>query len=176
MGFPLIVLQSHCVDNEQVCPNIRLKSVRKNSSLNSSICQIIRLRSQTKDCGSDGYSRKDTEMQSKIKVLSLNIWGLVGISKNRQERINAFAEHLAFREVDFDFVFLQEVWSQADYQKLVDATKLILPYSHYFYSGVTGSGVCIFSKWPIIDIFAYKYNLNGYAHKIYHGDWFGGKV
>ncbi|XP_022690715.1 putative neutral sphingomyelinase isoform X1 [Varroa jacobsoni] len=116
------------------------------------------------------------EMLTKVKVLSLNLWGLVFVSKHRRDRVDALAEQLAFRETDFDYVFLQEVWSESDYRKICEATKLVLPYTHYFYSGVTGSGVCILSKWPIIDIFAYKYSLNGYAHKFYHGDWFGGKV
>ncbi|OQR74990.1 putative neutral sphingomyelinase-like [Tropilaelaps mercedesae] len=115
-------------------------------------------------------------MQTKAKVLSLNIWGLVAFSKHRKERVEALADLLAYKETDFDFVFLQEVWSEADYLKIVDSTRLVLPYCHYFHSGVTGSGVCLLSKWPIIDICAYKYNLNGYAHKFYHGDWFGGKV
>lgn len=115
-------------------------------------------------------------MLTKVKVLTLNCWGLVGFSKNRRERMDALEHILALNETDIDFVFLQEMWSEDDFQQLLVAVKHVLPYSHYFYSGVVGSGVCILSKWPIIDIIAFKYNLNGYAHKFYHGDWFGGKV
>ncbi|XP_022235257.1 putative neutral sphingomyelinase, partial [Limulus polyphemus] len=43
-------------------------------------------------------------------------------------------------------------------------------------SGVIGSGVCIFSRSCIIDTGSHAFSLNGYAHKIQHGDWFGGKV
>ncbi|XP_048579092.1 putative neutral sphingomyelinase isoform X2 [Nematostella vectensis] len=46
--------------------------------------------------------------------------------------------------------------------------------SHYK-SGVIGSGVCVFSRYPIIESFTYRYTLNGYMYKIAHGDWFGGK-
>lgn len=39
-----------------------------------------------------------------------------------------------------------------------------------------GSGLCIFSKYPIAETFQRRYSLNGYPHKIKHGDWFGGKA
>ncbi|XP_076311465.1 neutral sphingomyelinase isoform X3 [Tachypleus tridentatus] len=52
----------------------------------------------------------------------------------------------------------------------------VLPYSFYFHSGVVGSGVCILSRSRIIDTGSHAFSLNGYAHKIQHGDWFGGKV
>ena len=39
-----------------------------------------------------------------------------------------------------------------------------------------GSGVCVFSRYPIIDAFTYRYSLNGYMYNITHGDWFGGKA
>lgn len=42
-------------------------------------------------------------------------------------------------------------------------------------SGVLGSGLCVFSKWVIQDVFFHQWPLNGYIHKIHHGDWFGGK-
>lgn len=45
----------------------------------------------------------------------------------------------------------------------------------YFFSGVVGSGVCILSKHPIKETFFHQWSLNGYIHKIHHGDWFGGK-
>lgn len=44
------------------------------------------------------------------------------------------------------------------------------------FSGVIGSGVCVFSRFPIIDAFFYRYSLNGYMYNITHGDWFGGKA
>ena len=38
-----------------------------------------------------------------------------------------------------------------------------------------GSGLCVFSKIPIEETLFHKFDLNGYAHKVHHGDWFGGK-
>lgn len=43
-------------------------------------------------------------------------------------------------------------------------------------SGVIGSGVCVFSRYPIIDTFCYRYFPNGYMYAIHHADWFGGKA
>lgn len=43
------------------------------------------------------------------------------------------------------------------------------------FSGVLGSGVCILSRYPIHEVMFHKWPLNGYVHKIHHGDWFGGK-
>lgn len=113
-------------------------------------------------------------MEVDVRVLTLNCWGIVGISKHRVERMTAIANYLATTE--YDFVFLQEVWSQEDFKRIRKKAKHNLPYGHYFFSGVMGSGVCLFSKSPIVDTGLLKYNLNGYAHKIFHGDWFGGKV
>lgn len=44
-----------------------------------------------------------------------------------------------------------------------------------FFSGVAGSGLCILSKYPIISAFFHSWSVNGYVHRIQHGDWFGGK-
>lgn len=44
-----------------------------------------------------------------------------------------------------------------------------------FASGVFGSGLCILSKYPIISALFHSWAVNGYAHRIQHGDWFGGK-
>lgn len=49
------------------------------------------------------------------------------------------------------------------------------PFSFFLGSGVVGSGICILSRYPIYDVMFHKWPLNGYVHKIHHGDWFGGK-
>uniref|UniRef100_A0A1B0CW76 sphingomyelin phosphodiesterase n=2 Tax=Lutzomyia longipalpis TaxID=7200 RepID=A0A1B0CW76_LUTLO len=62
-----------------------------------------------------------------------------------------------------------------DYQYIKSQTELVLPYSHYFYSGVVGSGLCVLSAYPITAAFFHAWSVNGYVHRIQHGDWFGGK-
>jgi sphingomyelin phosphodiesterase 2 len=76
---------------------------------------------------------------------------------------------------DYDIISLQEVWSEYDYQKIKSRISSQFPYSHYFYSGVVGSGLCIFSRHKILNTFFHHWSVNGYVHKIQHGDWFGGK-
>ncbi|XP_063237511.1 putative neutral sphingomyelinase [Bacillus rossius redtenbacheri] len=108
-----------------------------------------------------------------LKVLTLNCWGIPVGSSHRAERMDAIADELAKEE--YDLVCLQEVWLQSDYRRIRERTSKQLPFSHYFYSGVLGSGVCILSKFPIDDVFFHQWPVNGYIHKIHHGDWFGGK-
>lgn len=43
------------------------------------------------------------------------------------------------------------------------------------FSGVTGSGLSIMSRYPFETFMFHQWSLNGYIHKIFHGDWFGGK-
>jgi sphingomyelin phosphodiesterase 2 len=57
-----------------------------------------------------------------------------------------------------------------------ESIKKNYPYSHHFKSGLNGSGCCIFSRHFIEDVFYHKYSLNGYPHRIFNGDWFGGKL
>ncbi|XP_005097465.1 sphingomyelin phosphodiesterase 2 [Aplysia californica] len=114
-------------------------------------------------------------MTTELKIFTLNCWGLPFpvICKNRPERINAIGDYL--KNGDFDVVFLQEIWVKSDFHILREKMKHTLPFSHYFYSGAIGSGLCVFSKHAITETFYHRYHLNGHAHKIFHGDWFGGK-
>ncbi|GJQ65296.1 hypothetical protein Trydic_g7416 [Trypoxylus dichotomus] len=108
-----------------------------------------------------------------LKVLTLNCWGLPVVAKNRKQRIEAIAETIA--DSHYDVVCLQEVWLDKDFTFIKEKVKSSLPFSHYFYSGVTGSGVCVLSKYQIQEAFFHRWPVNGYIHKIQHGDWFGGK-
>ncbi|KAM3968047.1 neutral sphingomyelinase [Aphomia sociella] len=112
-------------------------------------------------------------MDFTLNVFTLNCWGIPVVSKNRNERMEAISKYL--QGSSHNIVCLQEVWSEKDYLFFKDSLSTVLPYSHYFYSGVLGSGLCVFSKWMIQDVFFHQWPLNGYIHKIHHGDWFGGK-
>lgn len=108
-----------------------------------------------------------------ISALTLNCWGIPYVSRNRKARMAAITEK--FSKDSYDIICLQEVWSVDDFKMIKSKTQEQLPYSHYFYSGVVGSGICILTRFPIKDVMFYKWPLNGYVHKIHHGDWFGGK-
>ncbi|XP_026478520.1 putative neutral sphingomyelinase [Ctenocephalides felis] len=112
-------------------------------------------------------------MTIELIVLTLNCWGIPYVSKDRNIRMNAIADEL--NSGKYHIVTLQEVWSQSDFELIQQKTAQVLPYAHYFYSGVAGSGVCILSAFPIIDAFFHQWSINGYIHRIQHGDWFGGK-
>ncbi|XP_059620876.1 putative neutral sphingomyelinase [Phlebotomus argentipes] len=112
-------------------------------------------------------------MDLTLSVLTINIWGIPFVSKDREVRIQRIAEELASGK--YDVVSMQEVWSETDFQSLKSHTEAVLPYSHYFYSGVVGSGLCVLSKYPITAAFFHAWSVNGYVHRIQHGDWFGGK-
>ncbi|OXB71092.1 UNVERIFIED_CONTAM: hypothetical protein H355_016977 [Colinus virginianus] len=90
------------------------------------------------------------------------------LSKRRQERISLIGDQLC-RE-GFDLVLLQEIWSERDYSDLKAKLGGCCPFSHYF-----RSGLCVFSKFPILDTLLYQYSLNGYPYMLQHGDWFCGK-
>ncbi|XP_078105189.1 sphingomyelin phosphodiesterase 2 isoform X1 [Sander vitreus] len=109
-----------------------------------------------------------------VRVLSLNCWGIRYLSKHCPQRYAMIGDMLCREE--HDIVLLQEVWSEKDYLSLKRKLACSHPHSHYFKSGVIGSGLAIFSKHRICDTFLFRYSLNGYPYMAHHGDWFGGKA
>ncbi|KAG7226787.1 hypothetical protein INR49_014136, partial [Caranx melampygus] len=110
----------------------------------------------------------------RVRVFSLNCWGIRYLSKHCRQRYTMIGDMLCKEE--HDIVLLQEVWSEKDYLFLKRKLACGHPHSHYFKSGVIGSGLAIFSKHRISDTFLYRYSLNGYPYMAHHGDWFGGKA
>ncbi|TKR65147.1 hypothetical protein L596_025596 [Steinernema carpocapsae] len=113
-----------------------------------------------------------------LRVITLNCWALpqpwpIG-SKYRKYRIEKLVE--ALQNADYDVISLQELWSEKDYLFICNSLQGNYPYAHYFHSGFTGSGVCVISKHPIVSTLMHRYSLNGFAHHVHRGDWFGGKV
>lgn len=78
-----------------------------------------------------------------LSVLTLNVWGLKFISKDRTPRIAAIAEYLATHAeptaqpgTGFDIVCLQECWVEKDFDTIKTACKDVFPYSRYFHTYV----------------------------------------
>uniref|UniRef100_A0A3P9HQ42 Sphingomyelin phosphodiesterase 2 n=1 Tax=Oryzias latipes TaxID=8090 RepID=A0A3P9HQ42_ORYLA len=109
-----------------------------------------------------------------VRVFSLNCWGIRYLSKYCSQRYHMIGELLCKEKPDI--VLLQEVWSEKDYLFLKKKLSCTHPYTHYFKSGVIGSGLAIFSKHRIHDTLLHRYSLNGYPYMAHHGDWFGGKA
>ncbi|XP_053248885.1 sphingomyelin phosphodiesterase 2 isoform X2 [Podarcis raffonei] len=115
----------------------------------------------------------DKDPQLQLRVFDLNCWAIRYLSKVRQQRIELIGNVL--NQEGYDLALLQEVWSERDYWELKKKLCARYPSSHYFKSGVIGSGLCIFSRYQILDTFLYQYSVNGYPYMFQHGDWFGGK-
>ncbi|VDN02344.1 unnamed protein product [Thelazia callipaeda] len=116
-------------------------------------------------------------MAIKVRVLSLNCWALplkwpFG-SSDHLFRLKKLEE--ALLESHYDFVALEEVWCESDFLQLREVLEKPYPFGHYFHSGFTGSGICVFSRHRIVSTLMYRFTLNGFAHHIHRGDWFGGK-
>ncbi|KAI5109042.1 sphingomyelin phosphodiesterase 2, partial [Silurus meridionalis] len=118
----------------------------------------------------------------RLRIFSLNCWGIRYLSKHRAQRYAMIGDLLS--KDQHDVVLLQEVWSEKDFHFLKAKLASTHPHSHYFkrqdpniaFVGFFGSGLAAFSKHRIHDVFLYKYSLNGYPYMAHHGDWFGGKA
>ncbi|KAF9055920.1 inositol phosphophingolipids phospholipase C [Panaeolus papilionaceus] len=111
---------------------------------------------------------------SRIRVLSLNCWGLKYVAKVLEQRIEAIAQELS--NSDYDIIALQEIWVFAHYERVQSLVSKRLPYSKFFYSGALGAGLAIFSRWPIVSTAITPYSLNGTPLDVAAGDWFVGKA
>jgi sphingomyelin phosphodiesterase 2 len=99
--------------------------------------------------------------------------GLKAVSKHRSQRIHAITHELAAS--DYDLICLQEVWVHADYEYIRSQVSKSLPYAKYHFSGALGSGLPLFSRWPIISTTIHPYSLNGYPLDVTGGDFYVGK-
>ncbi|KAI9788158.1 MAG: phospholipase C type enzyme [Peltula sp. TS41687] len=118
---------------------------------------------------------QSSSVPTKIKVISLNCWGLKYLSKHRHARLAEIGARLASRTPAPQIVGLQECWTQEDYQTIRRQTQHILPYGKFYYGGIFGAGLAILSAWPIEESSMIGYPLNGRPTAFFRGDWFVGK-
>lgn len=112
---------------------------------------------------------------TRLRVLSLNCWGLKYLAKYRRERLAEIARQLAIHPDPPHIVGLQECWTQEDFNVIRIAVAHFLPYSKFYFSGVFGGGLAILSAYPIIESSMYAYPLNGRPTAFFRGDWYVGK-
>ncbi|ORX36491.1 Endonuclease/exonuclease/phosphatase [Kockovaella imperatae] len=108
--------------------------------------------------------------ERELKVLSFNVWGLAVVSKEKTPRIRAIAE--ALRGSEYDIVCLQEVWVYKDYEIIRNSVSDNLPFSRFFHTGALGSGLAIFTRFPLIAAQAFPYSLSGSPAHAIDGDFF----
>jgi sphingomyelin phosphodiesterase 2 len=111
----------------------------------------------------------------KLRVISLNCWGLKYLAAHRHARLDEIGAQLAAADPQPDIVGLQECWTQQDYEAIRAHTSHFLPYGKFYFSGIFGGGLVILSRWPIEESSMYRYPLNGRPAAFYRGDWFVGK-
>ena len=121
----------------------------------------------------DNDSRRNTNTYQ-LKVASFNIWGLI-TSKDKSARISAITRYFTKNPRGLDILCLQELWVAEDYRTVRAGLSLEFPHAHYFKSGVVGSGLAIFSKFPIEEAWWKGFTLAGKADRIFDGDWYAGK-
>ncbi|ODO09201.1 hypothetical protein I350_02801 [Cryptococcus amylolentus CBS 6273] len=96
--------------------------------------------------------------------------GLAIISKDRIQRLRAIAEHIA--SASYDIVCLQELWVYKDYEMVREEIQHALPFSRFFHTGALGSGLAIFTRFPLIGAQAFPYSLSGTPAQAFAGDFF----
>ncbi len=114
-------------------------------------------------------------MSLKLRVLSVNMWGLgFGIAPDRLARfraLGAILPHLAP-----DVVGVQEIWMSQDAGRLQAAGAAAgLPHHAYFRAGVVGSGLLILSRYPIVAMRFWPFRLSGHPRQVLQGDYYAGK-
>lgn len=109
-----------------------------------------------------------------LRVLSFNTWGVPFFSRDRAARMRAIGRAIA--EMDFDVVGFQEVFYVKDRRLLIEAAaRAGLVYSHYFHSGVMGSGLLTLSRYPIVQTSFKRFKLNGRPQDLVRMDYYAGK-
>ncbi|TYJ54443.1 hypothetical protein B9479_004859 [Cryptococcus floricola] len=101
-----------------------------------------------------------------LRVFTFNVWGLAFYSKDRIQRLRAIADHIA--SASYDIVCLQELWIYKDYEMVREEIQHVLPFS----SGALGSGLAIFTIFPLIGAQAFPYSLSGSPAQGFSGDFF----
>ncbi|KAL2827165.1 Endonuclease/exonuclease/phosphatase [Aspergillus cavernicola] len=115
------------------------------------------------------------DKKESIRILTLNCWGLKYIATHRAARLTEIGRQIALASPAPEIIGLQECWTQQDYESIRTQTSHILPYSKFYFGGIWGAGLAIFSKWPIESSTMYEYPLNGRPTAFFRGDWFVGK-
>jgi sphingomyelin phosphodiesterase 2 len=110
----------------------------------------------------------------RLQVLTLNCWGVPVWSQQRAARMRAIGRALA--EMELDVVGLQEVFFGKDRQVIARAAaEGGLVHTHYFSSGVMGSGLFTLSRYPITETSFTRFRLNGRPQELIRGDYYAGK-
>lgn len=108
----------------------------------------------------------------RLRVATLNVWGLPFWAEHIDERVRAIGERLA--SLDLDVAVFQEVWTGSAREALVAAGRRAdLPYAWHRHRLVVGSGLLVLSRLPFEDVDFDRFDLR--ARPSRKGELLGGK-
>ncbi|CEG48479.1 sphingomyelin phosphodiesterase 2 [Plasmopara halstedii] len=127
------------------------------------------------------WTEKDKQ-QVKIRVLSLNAWGLP-VAPQCTERAAEIASAISS---DFELVVLQEIWHIRERNLIISKVQQSgFHYYHYFNSAVGfpipmgpdsfGTGLLVLSKYPISSAFFHSFSLSGRPYALHESDFVANK-
>ncbi|PRW50999.1 neutral sphingomyelinase [Chlorella sorokiniana] len=130
-----------------------------------------------RECPAAGADMGSHDGRLRLRVVTLNTWGLWLVSRRRTERMAALADWLRSAECPADVVALQEVWVLADVERLrqAGAEGGALPHSFHYQSGALGSGLLLLSRYPIAEVAFHRYSARGDPAAVLQGDYYVGK-
>ena len=117
------------------------------------------------------YPARSLAAEPKIKVLTFNIWGIIG-AKKRPVRMKAIGEKIA--ALDPDIIAIEEAF-EAKHRKILMKSLKDSGYKfedYRYYKNVYGSGCLLISKYPITESYFEPYRVIGGVWDI---EWLGGK-
>jgi endonuclease/exonuclease/phosphatase family metal-dependent hydrolase len=111
----------------------------------------------------------------RLRIATLNAWGLPApLSQLPQQRMAALANRLC--ALDVDVVALQELWTRPA-RRIVREACAPAGFVHTWstHAEVGGSGLFVLSRLPLGATRFESFAVRGYAERIDHGDFYGGK-
>lgn len=124
----------------------------------------------------------DAKEATRLRVLSLNAWGLP-VAPKCTERAIEIANAI---ENGFELVVLQEIWHRRERNIIIArAQKVGFHYYHYFQPAVGfpvpfgadsfGTGLLVLSKYPILSAMYHSFQLTGRPYALHEADFIANK-
>ena len=140
-------------------------------------CKEPRSSFQIDKCGMPADSGRLAAVAAdvKLRVASINMWGIPYVSEFVEERFAALAERLR-EDPTVDVVGLQEVWDGSARESLLAALRDSFPHQVDFHGEHGRSGLALLSRKPFVGEPRFRaFDATGAWWKPWNGEWFGGK-
>ena len=139
-------------------------------------CSLFRF-AHDSDCSASPHFAKACEAWPEgrdLRIVTFNVHDLYWLSDHRAARMREIGKVLAAQAPDV--VCLQEGFVGGDVAVIAEALRAIgLEHATDYPSGVLGSGLWTFSRFPIREVFFLRFSQNGAMFDTKGGDWWAGK-